>query len=406
MRKTVLAEILAAGMLLCACSSTQTESTRRPKQSVKEDNTIEDKDREDDPDTSKSQTGNVSSEDTSASESEPEKTAGTEKSEETEATTQHSYPTITPIPFQSIDDIYSLYAYVDPQTLFPSTTFCCNFISGPGEYTSFDLNMKSKDFHGEYMWLEETIIKDYHEVRKSEFSGNIEAPERIDDHTLKIKFSSFETKHFDEFTETYDYPAKTVTDHVVYADPKALNSASDLLVYLPNTKVADLPEEWINYIKRYGTLYDGEYLGQTILYNEKEQSLFFTDVSRLDLSSCSELTDKQDLELWCGEYGFDLMSLNIYQDDSTGKVYADFSFPGSALTCTSMNVVGEKDEEDNIMYAVYVYGNTSQGTSVIFELSMPFKTHAIYNAGFVNIVATNDPAISSLAKSNSLITLK
>ncbi len=102
----------------------------------------------------------------------------------------------------------------------------------------------------------------------SDFTGRFDKPEKVDDFTYKMKMSSLTIK---------DRPEKEIIDDVLYVRSTAygLDGGEEFYLYLPGAKIADLPEEyrqWVGY-------YNMESMKETELsfyglYNIKEGNGF------------------------------------------------------------------------------------------------------------------------------------
>lgn len=117
-------------------------------------------------------------------------------------------------------------------------------------------------------------------VYYSEFSGKFTEPEKIDDMTYRLRIESIEYP-LGEGDEIID------GIHYYYATAYGLDGAEELLLYLPGTRLADLPEEYRGWVGYYNLDNTKEttlpYYG---LYNVTEQEGFSS--SNYEAQSMSE----------------------------------------------------------------------------------------------------------------------
>ena len=76
------------------------------------------------------------------------------------------------------------------------------------------------------------------------FSGKFSQPEPVDETTWSMEIESMELEHPADGTEEYADGVR-----YVYSGPYGLEDAEELLVYSPRTPAADLPEDFLNWLR-------------------------------------------------------------------------------------------------------------------------------------------------------------
>lgn len=77
-----------------------------------------------------------------------------------------------------------------------------------------------------------------------EFSGQFTRPEPVDGTTWSMKIEAMELDHPADGAEEYADGVR-----YVYSEPYGLEDAEELLLYSPRTPAADLPEDFLNWIR-------------------------------------------------------------------------------------------------------------------------------------------------------------
>ncbi|MDE6663505.1 MAG: lysozyme inhibitor LprI family protein [Lachnospiraceae bacterium] len=78
-----------------------------------------------------------------------------------------------------------------------------------------------------------------------EFTGRFDGPEKIDEYTYKLSLASIEYKHEPEKEEIIDGVRN------IYSTAYGLDDGEEFYLYLPGTKLAELPEEYLMWVGYY-----------------------------------------------------------------------------------------------------------------------------------------------------------
>lgn len=76
------------------------------------------------------------------------------------------------------------------------------------------------------------------------FSGRFSQPEPVDGTTWSMEIESMELEHPADGTEEYADGVR-----YVYSEPYGLEDAEEILIYSPRTPAADLPEDFLNWLR-------------------------------------------------------------------------------------------------------------------------------------------------------------
>ncbi|MBO4926765.1 MAG: hypothetical protein J5379_00730 [Clostridiales bacterium] len=361
-RQKWIAGILAASVLLGACS--------------KNGNTQETTRKESTPKTTAAADG--SEENTKA---EAGSSAGTESMTEQETSTETESTTSEPefsellggpVEIRSHNDIYKIYETAEIEAMLPEELLLMYFTSSkpytglPDEefdtVTTITMDLNTGAFDGSYTRPGES--KEIgggkeSEIFMSEFSGQMEAFTRIDDHSFSVKVSELEIKEFDSFTQTIEGQNRTDVEHLSFEDPEGFTEPDEMILYLPNTKKDEIPDGAIKQIKKFGTFSESEFLDQFILYNPTEESFFLIGEGMI---SDSESSSADDLKDWYGDYYLLGGKMNVKYDDALGCVTASFTAEDGEQYKLFVEQV--KSEPDCIMF----YGSSTRGASLVFYL--------------------------------------
>jgi len=109
---------------------------------------------------------------------------------------------------------------------------------------------------------------------KCNFAGIFSEPVKVNGYTYSMKIK--------EISYANEPDTKEIVDEQLhcYTTPYGLDGAEDILIYLPGAPIADLPEEYINWVRTWMEEPETQNLPFYGLYNVKEQNGFFgVDIS-------------------------------------------------------------------------------------------------------------------------------
>ena len=228
--------------------------------------------------------------------------------------------------------------------------------------TTVYFDPEDNSFEGTYESAILNLDGDGYDMLQCAFNGQIDGFTRINEYSFHTHVTSLETEKFDKKTDRYmDLPAE-----VSYSDPYGFTDPDELILFLPNTPVTEIPEEAIEWIEMYqfidpnGYLTEDQdaYLGSFILYNTAEGTAFMVLYSAIPLTR--EVTDA-DMSYWDGTYTDDHEGVKITIDKSSGEPTATIVRADSEYK--DMHIRAVEDKEGLLI----LYGTNEAGNTVIAE---------------------------------------
>jgi hypothetical protein len=329
MRKTKVAAALAAvSILLCACG------------------------KKDDTD-AKTKLSKKSQEVTSEAKEKTDDTADTE-------TTDAAYKPA----FDLDKDLFSFYAD-DSHKLMSNMT--CIMSAQTSWSTIIDLDLDAKTFQGEYQSATGNIDGDGYDVLECDFNGTFDGFTRVNEYSYSTHVLTNEFKEFDPRDEKYmDMPA-----HVTFSEPYGFVKPDELILFLPNTPVSQMPKEALEWLE--GEVAYTDTLNAYAIYNVSEKAAFYV--------SKEYIPETRDLN------SSDLKDINEqYLDKQAGVI---LTVDKSSQTATLTR--GDTEYKDLHMRVdthadnhLILYGTNSKGKTVILSLDCGPRI-------LIEVLESNDP---------------
>ncbi|MBP5492684.1 MAG: hypothetical protein J6Y08_07555 [Clostridiales bacterium] len=291
------------------------------------------------------------------------------------------------------DDIYRIYTEADTLAFMRDEYFYMCFESLACDGTTFTYDVATGAVEGEYVKIldqkeEDGVIKT--DMEKCRFSGGISELTRIDSHTLKVEFCVLNTETFEDYEYTYKENGKQREDHVTFANPKGLTEIDNMYIYLPNTRVSDLPSALVNEYYKYGGVMGEVYTNAFIFYNETENEFFMTLEGKI---FDTYAPDEKEMMNWYGNYALLNGTMDIYYDKNEDAVKAVY-IPEVSGVEYHLYVERYEDDENYLLF----FGCADNGEALVFDV---YDTGSgIYD---VTVQAVTDPFVWDMGRTSIMI---
>lgn len=249
-------------------------------------------------------------------------------------------------------DLYSLYS---DNAYTCHNSFICYLSALTSWSTDITFNCRENTFEGNYESAVLKIDGDAYDMLKCHFTGTIDGFTRINEYSLSTHVTKLTPEKFDKKVDRYmDLPAD-----VTYSDPYGFTKADEVILYLPNTPVSQLPEKALEWIEGYQDIDRDGLLGSYIFYNPSEETAFM--VLDHEIPEYADLKDA-DLANWDGEYVDNHEGVKITFDKSSSTPTVTIIRGGS--TYTDMHIKAVKDEQGSLI----LYGTNDDGQYLVAGL--------------------------------------
>lgn len=285
-----------------------------------------------------------------------------EKTDDTKSTDEAFTPA-----FDLDKDLYSFFA---DDSYTPFTRMTCILSVQTSWSTIIDLDVEAKSFQGEYKSATGNIDGNGYDVLECDFSGNIDGFTRVNKYSFSTHVTKMETEKFETRNEKYmDMPAT-----VSYAEPYGFVKADELILYLPNAPVAEIPKEVTEWLE--GNAEVSETLDNYVLYNKAEGTAFLisaeTFTSKTRQVTAAELNKLPDT----------LLDKHNGVTLSIDKASQTASLERGNTGYTDLHICGSADRDD----ILYIYGSNNQGHTIILQIA---------GVGPMTVLVSNDPDLPS-----------
>ena len=330
-KRSAFAGALALSLILSGCGSKETEKEKTKKTKTTKEESTE---------------SAVEDPDESSSESDEETT-----SEDPSSVTSDNTTKAAPASFGDPYDYYASDRFKVPDLML---TYLSALTSWSTMITFYP---DSHQFEGEYSSTMSNIDGDGYDIEKCEFTGMIDGFVRKNDYSFSTHVLDLNVKQFDTKQEEYDGLPATVT----CADPYGFTSPDELVLYLPNTPLSEVPEEVLNWIETTSEHPREQYLGDIALYNPAEGTAFLVVGLAIPESRDSEAAE---LSTWNGSYIDDYYNVKITVDAANAT--ASIQTSDSEYTGLSLRTVLDDTEKPELL----VYGENDAGNYVYAKLGV------------------------------------
>ncbi|MCR5275844.1 MAG: hypothetical protein K6E26_10865 [Clostridiales bacterium] len=351
--KRFAASLAAVSILLCACGK---KDDKEKKAKLSKDT---------------SDVTSAVSDETDAADSKDVKDAtdSTKSADDTEPTESEFKPA-----FDLDKDLYAFYGD-DSYKLHSRLTCVLSLLTSWS--TILDLDVEDKTFQGEYTSATGKIDGDGYDCLECNFNGTIDGFTRVNAYSFSTHVTKFETKKFEPREEKYmDSPA-TVT----YSDPYGFMEPDELILYLPNAPVAEIPKEVTEWIEMNAEFSDT--LDNYVLYNPKDATAFL--VSADTFSSKTRQVTASDLD----KLPESMLDKHNGVTVSFDKTSLTASLKRGNAEYKDLHICGSQNRED----ILYLYGSNNHGHTVILQIAPGEK--------IMTVLESNDPELAA----GTLITL-
>lgn len=247
------------------------------------------------------------------------------------------------------EDLYSLYA--DDTYEIPDS-FICHLTALTSWSTDLTIDTKQNTFDGKYESAIMNLDGDGYDMLECIFHGTIDGFSRVNEYSFSTHVTKMETEKFDKKTDRYmDLPAE-----VNYSDPYGFTSAGEIILYLPNTPVSQIPDKAIEWIEAYQEINRNGCLGSFILYNPAEETAFMVLNSAIP---GTRETEDADLAPWLGEYVDNHEGIKITIEGSSTD--PKITVQRADSTYTDMHVKALQDKNNCLL----IYGENDEGHLII-----------------------------------------
>ncbi|MBP5492686.1 MAG: hypothetical protein J6Y08_07565 [Clostridiales bacterium] len=328
--KKLTAALLALSIMLSACSGKTTEETKKNETSE-----------------------NVTTEETGSE---------TEETEEPTETTLAN-PSFSVKTQKFFDDPYSFYSSDDyVMEVIVAFSLSADEI---GEIY-FAVTPGMNQYMGTY---EEEIegTSDPIEVRKCDFTGSSSGLTRLNDYSFQFSMDKPVCENFDEYD---DEDWRGNARHVSFGEPKKLANPEQMILYLPNTPLSELPDEVKGVLRIIDPDFAGDHLQNFMLYSVNDAEVFF--VSGTGIPETIKPT-ANDMDNWVGEYtsqkGADL---SIELDSTTGIYVMNGTIEGTVNFADAPILMNAHDQGE-----LFIYCENSFVTAIV-EIDMIEDNPLVY----------------------------
>ena len=154
-------------------------------------------------------------------------------------------------------DMYSLYS---DAAYTCHSSFVCYLYALTSLGADITFNCRENTFEGNYESAVLKIDGDGYDMLKCHFTGTIDGFTRINEYSLSTHVTKLTTEKFDKKVDRYmDLPAD-----VTYSDPYGFTKADEVILYLPNTPVSQIPGKALEWIEAYQDIDRNGLLGSYI----------------------------------------------------------------------------------------------------------------------------------------------
>ena len=362
MKKSAFAAgILAFAMVLSACSK-EPEKTKKSKKTKKTTESIETEDTEEPSDSSEytafpTETG------------EPPEETTTEEVTTEETTTTPAPETVLPDPTFDLDqDLYSFYA---DASYVPGPEIFGYFSALTSWSTSLTIDMKTNTFSGDYESAMMNLDGDGYDVNRSHYSGTIDGFKRLNEYSFKTTVTALE---FDKFVRRQEN-FRGLPSTIEWQEPYGFTKMCDLLLFLPNTPLSDLPADALSWLDPYLSSESQTYLETFMVYNTSEGSIF---VGGAGIPETREAT-ASDLEHWHGDYEDKHLGYKLSFDKSSSEPHVSLTTPDTSYPQLKIRAVSSSDS------SLLFYGTSEKGYSIVAQIDVGDGLIVFY------IIESNDP---------------
>ncbi|MBO4926634.1 MAG: hypothetical protein J5379_00055 [Clostridiales bacterium] len=369
MKKSAFAAVvLAAAIMLSGCTQeSETKKTKKSKKSTKSKETQETIDTEDDPTGTSEEPSDTTSEvgsdpSDSAPTSAPADTTNDTTAADPSDTGATSAPTPTtqgsiPDPtFDFAEDPYGLYE--DASFQLPSVIFAYLF-EDDGAGTSLMFDPGDGSIIGDYEKPDYNSVVEPIEFEQCSFTASFDGFTRVNGYSFSTHVNNLKKEPF----EPYEEEKYGVKRHVTFVENFGFDDPGELVLFLPNTPMDQIPTEILPAVKDLVFVPDSEFLQMMVIYDVNDQLCFLVAESVLPE------TDKptmDDMEHWLGHY-VDSMNgadFTIRMEDSTGEFLMDGVFDGKVEIKDAVIRVSKYDRT-----TLFIFCENSDGY-VIFEIDI------------------------------------
>ena len=330
-KRKVFAGAIALSLILSGCGSKEKETEKTKKTKKTEEESVEST--LDDPDESSSETD--------------EGTTNGDTSSETSDNGTKAAPVST-------SDPYDFYA----SERFDISDLMLTYLSAMTSWsTMITFYPDSHQFEGEYSSKMSNIDGDGYDIERCDFTGMIDGFVRKNDYSYSTHVLNLDVKKFDTKQEEYEGLPATVT----CVDPYGFKSPDELILYLPNTPLSEVPDELIDWLEPMSEHKREQYLGDIVIYNPAEGTAFLVVRPAIPETKEPEATD---LSTWNGSYIDDHNNVKITVDAASST--ASIQTPGSEYTGLSIRTSLDDTEKPELL----VYGENASGDFVYAKLGV------------------------------------
>ena len=293
-----------------------------------------------------------------------------ESSEEKENTKTQESKTESELVKKMDQDLYSLYSD-DAYTCHNSIV--CYLSALTSWSTDITFNCLDNTFEGNYESAVLKIDGDAYDMLECHFTGTFDGFTRINEYSFSTHITKMTPEKFDKKVDRYmDLPAD-----VTYSDPYGFTKADEVILYLPNTPVSQIPVKAIEWIEMYQDIDRDGMLGSYIFFNPAEESAFMV-LEQPAIPECTDLKDA-DLANWDGEYVDNHEGVKITFDKSSSTPTVTIIRGSSTYTGMHIKPVNGGQgslifygTNDDGQYLVAGFGNGDQGlTLTVYESNDP-----------------------------------
>ena len=234
------------------------------------------------------------------------------------------------------DDLYNVYA--DPSYSLPKVilSMAQDYDSTWHEQVCFTLDKGTL-----------VEVYDINDKEVAEARWKITQPERVNDYSFKIKITDLESSSFSNVELPKEYCK--------------LNKGDELIIYLPNTPIKEVPSKVIGVRNFSRTPQEDDRLQTFGVYNPASDGACKVILNAL---LASDKTSAEDMKNWYGEYFTeDGEQVKIYEDSSTREPRVDLVYAGSKQ-CNGMKVRKVKGDPNEL----YAFGKADDGSVIIIGL--------------------------------------
>ena len=271
-------------------------------------------------------------------------------------------------------DMYSLYS---DAAYTCHSSFVCYLYALTSWGTDITFNCRENTFEGNYESAVLKIDGDGYDMLKCHFTGTIDGFTRINEYSFSTHVTKLTTEKFDKKVDRYmDLPAD-----VTYSDPYGFTKADEVILYLPNTPVSQIPGKALEWIEAYQDIDRNGLLGSYIFYNPAEETAFMV-LEQPAIPECADLKDA-DLANWDGEYVDNHEGVKITFDKSSSTPTA--TIIRGTSTYSGMHIKAVQGGQGGLI----LYGTNDEGQYLVAGLGTGDQgiTLTVYESNDPNIQA-------------------